>query len=922
MKRLLPLISVLACGMVAVPAQSLRAQQGNKGDKIVKKDTVAPNSAKSFNLLYHKREEKLSLESISEVQTPALQKTIAANWGTMVTGRLAGLYTNQSSGNPGYDDVALYLRGRTPLVLIDGTPQSFSSINPEQIESITVLKDALATAMLGIRSANGAILITTQKGVPSKANFSFNAQYGVQRPMSMPKFLNAYDYATLYNEARVNDGNSPAYSPADLDAFRNGTDSIGHPDVDWQDKVLKQQSKFSRYDMAVSGGGAGFRYFVNLDYLHQEGMFKNDDSRVYNSNADYKRYIVRSNLDLDISKSLTATVNMFGRVQNYNQPGSTSESILTAIRATPNSAYPALNRDGSLGGNLNFQNNIYGQVYQSGYRPSNAKDFKVDGSLKLKLDNITTGLWARSLVALTSFTQEDINRSRTFAVYQDMGANVPYKQFNTIGDQTNTSAISSQNRLYYSEVSLGYNREIGRSKWDALVVANNDNRTYNSDLTILYPGLSGNVSYSLDQKYIVQAAASYSGSTHYAKGNRNGMFPAIGFGWVLSKESFLQRVGWLSLLKLRASYGISGYDPAGYYDYIQYYNDGTGYNFGNTPTAVNGLSQDALVNSGKTWEKAKKLNIGFDAAFFNNHLQLSADYFNNEHYDQLLTRGKSTAILGAGYPNENLGRSRYSGYELQLNYQNHAGAISYGVSANAAVLKTKVLFQDEPARTYAYMRQTGQPVGQLFGYVADGLFQSQHDADVAAKPFNTVRPGDIKYKDLNNDGLINGLDQTAIGNTKPQLTYGMDLSLGWKGFDLSCLIQGVANRNIVTTGSNFWEFQNNGRGQAYENNLKRWTPETATTATYPRVSVGTNANNSQLSSFWVCSGNYLRMKSVELGYTVPMKISERIKLNEVRFYINGYNLLTASPFKLADPEGYNANYPLQKMVNAGLNIKF
>ena len=882
------------------------------------------NVPDSFNLLYHRQKKSLTIESLGEVYTPQLQKTITPNFTSMMTGRFAGLYTSQLSGNPGYDDATLYLRGKVPMVLIDGTPQSFSSINPEQIESITVLKDALSAAMLGLRSANGVVLITTKKGNRNKTQFTFNAQYGMQKPIGLPKFLNAYDYATLYNEARQNDGYPAAYSAADLNAYKNGTDTFGHSNVDWQDAVLRNSSPYSRYDMAVSGGGAGFRYFVNLDYLGQDGIFKNDESRVYNSNSFYKRYILRSNIDIDVTKALSASVNLLGRVQDFNQPGATAEAIFTAIRSTPNSAYPILNRNGSLGGNLNFQNNIYGQVFQSGYRPSNAKDFKIDGSLKLNMDKIAKGLWAKALVALRAFNLEDINRSRTFAVYQDMSSSTAtsYKQFNTIGDQANTAAINTQNRLYYSEVSLGYNLKKGKSRVDALVLANYDYRLNNSDLAIRYPGISGNLAYTFDNKYIFQLTAAYNGSNHFAPGNRFGFFPAAGFGWVASNEAFLKNKRWLNLLKFRASYGLNGYDAAGYYDYLQYYTTTAGYNFGNTPTAVTGLSRDGIANLCETWEKAKKLNLGLDAAFVNNHLTLSFDYFNNNYYDLLQQRGTATSILGVTYPNENIGRNRYSGYELQAGWQSGVKDFHYSISANASTLSTKVLYQDEPAVAYAYMQRTGQQVEQLYGYVANGLFQSQAEADASPKPFPGAQAGDIKYKDLNGDGLINGLDQTVISNTKPQVIYGVNLSVSWKGFDASALLQGVANRNLLVTGDNFQAFGSTGTGQAYEYNLNRWSPATAATATYPRVSTGTNINNNLVSSFWVQSGNYMRVKSLELGYSLPGSIIRRLKTEQVRLYVNGYNLFTISSFKLADPESINAVYPLQKIITAGLNLTF
>ncbi|WP_345954918.1 SusC/RagA family TonB-linked outer membrane protein [Mucilaginibacter sp. PAMB04168] len=897
-----------------------------------------------YSALFRRQLKRTSIESVGEVYNADIRKTIAANFGTMITGRLAGLYTQQTSGAPGGDDVSLQLRGRNPVVLIDGTPQSFSSINAEQIESITVLKDALSTAMYGLRSANGLILITTKKGDSRSNTFSFNALQGVTQPVSKPKFLDAYNYATLYNEALTNDGYAAAYSPADLEAFRTGSDPLGHPNVNWQNEVLRNRAAFSSYDLSASGGNKSVRYFADLNYWKQQGFFKTDADRSYNTNADYTRYILRTNVEFDINKYLLASVNLFGRIQDFNEPGATTETILTNLRNTPNSAYPVFNANGSLAGNLNFQNNIYGQVFQSGYRPSNSRDFKFDVALKGNLDPLIKGMWAKALVAMRSYSLEDVNRSRALVVYEPLaGANgtTTYRQYGNIADQVNTATINTQNRLNYTELSLGYDKHTGVHQFNGLLLANNDVRSINSDVSIRYVGLSGNLSYSYNDKYLVQVSAGYNGSNHFAQGNRYGFFPAVGLGWVINKEHFLSDTRWLNNLKLRATYGKTGYDASGYYEYEQYYTSGSNYNLGTTPTTATGLTLANLANPNQTWEKANKLNIGIDAAILNNAVTFSAEYFNNKYYDLLITRGGSSNLFGITYPDENLGQNRYSGFEFQAAYQKQSKYFGFYVSPNLTIQRSKVLFQDEVTYPYSYMQRTGQTVGQIYGYLADGLFQTQAEANAAAKPFSTARAGDIKYRDINSDGVINSYDQTVIGNKGPLIYYGLNLGVNWKGVDISALLQGVSNRSLIVgnTGvaglpqglptssylipaNQVWEFQTNGRGQAYESNLNRWTPATAATATYPRASVGTNLNNSQLSSFWVRSGNYMRLKSVELGYTLPLQLTGKIGLKQARIYINGYNLFTATKLKDVDPEGFSGLYPVQKMFNAGINVKF
>jgi TonB-linked SusC/RagA family outer membrane protein len=890
--------------------------------------TSVPDSI--IPVLYGTQRRELTVESVDEISTLPLEKTTATSFGGLLAGKLAGLYTTQSSGEPGNDAVSLSLRGRSPLILIDGIPQeNLSFLNPEQIASVTVLKDAAATAMLGMRGANGAILITTKLGNEGPLRISFTATGGVQTPFKLPKMLNAYQYASLYNEALSNDGRQPRYSQADLAAYKNGTDAIGHPDVDWEKELLRKASAYSRADLSVEGSGKNARYFVDVDYLDQQGLFKTASFNTYNTNSDLRQYLLRSNIAVDLSKTLTARLDIMGLVQNGNQPGATTSTIFSDILTTPNNAYPRVNPDGSLGGNQVYQNNLYGEAVRSGYKQSNILDSKVNLSLKDDLGELVKGLWVKGTVSFMTDLLESIDRSKPLVTYQ-MGVSASkdtsYAQFGSTGDQVNTGTISSRDRMFYTEFSAGYDRQFGKSGIDVVVLGSRDNILSGNQLQQNYSGISGRVDYNFDGKYLLEGAFGYNGSDRYPSGHRYGFFPAVSAGWVLSRESFMKgRPSWIDLLKLRASYGRTGYAIPGYFAYNQYYTTGSAYNYnvGNSVSTAFGVTEDTLANPGITWEKADKFNIGVDAAFFKNKLSLSADFFINKLYDQLQQPGNNTSTLGVAYPDENLGRSRISGEEFQLSYQDGAGDFRYFITPNLSILRTKVLYEDEIYRPYPWMMRTGMPVGQPFGYISDGLYQSAADVNSSAKPvgYDPV-PGDIKYKDLNGDHRIDQNDQTAIGTTKPLISYGAYLGVSWKGFDLSGVIQGVADRSILLSGNAEWEFQNNGQGQAFVHNLGRWTPATAATATYPRVSVGTNPNNDQNSSYWIRSGNFARLKSIEIGYSLPESFSRRMKLASARCFVNGTNLFTQASFHELDPESYSGGYPLQKIVNAGITIKF
>ena len=888
--------------------------------------TKALNDAADFNVLYASQKKATNVAAVAEIYTRDIERTIVSPIAGTFSGRFAGLFTDQGSGEPGNDNVTLSLRGQTPLILLDGVPQNFSSINPEQIESVTVLKDALATAMLGMRAANGAILITTKKGYTGKQTISFKALGGISKPTYLSKPLDAYNYSQLYNEALANDGKPALYSAEALTAYQTGIDPIRFPNVNWQDEVLKKQSVYSRYNLEIAGGRETAKYFVSLDYLDQPGMFKTNGESVYNTNSAYKRYILRSNVQVDLSKHISTSLNLMGRVQDNNEPGATTSTLYSNINNTPANAYPIYNTDGSFAASPNYRSNVFAQNFHSGYRPGMIRDFRIDLAIKGNLEAITDGLWIKASSSINSYLVQSINRSKTvpfFSESMDEAGNFSYFQFNNPGDQSNSLSTESQNRVFYSELALGYSKNAGKNNIEAQVLANNDFRHINRDLPYNVRGISGKASYNYDEKYIAEFGFAYNGvKERYPKGKGFDFFPSVGLGYVISKEGFLKDLTWLNNLKIRSTYGKTGNFNAPYYGYNQYYSSTDGYNFGDNPSTVGGIAQNTLANTNLTWEKADKFNVGLDASLFKNILTLSAEFFKNKHFDLLQSIGNNTAITGINYAQQNIGINHYSGFEFEVTLQKRTGAFNYFLAPNFSILKTEVIYQDEVPRDYSYQLRTGRPVGQRFGYIAEGLFQSateiQNSATLAA--FGVV-PGDIKYKDLNNDGLINTNDQTAIGTTKPLMYFGLNLGFSWKGLDFSALIQGVANRDVYLSGSYMWAFQGI-QGQAFEHHLGRWTPETAATATYPRLTAGNNLNNNVTSTYWIKSGDYLRLKSVELGYSLPNSLMKKVRLSGIRLFANGTNLLTFTDLHNMDPENYYGLYPIQKMLTAGINVKF
>lgn len=895
-------------------------------------DTVVLKQKPPVELLYTQAPAHLTATSTEALYSKDILRAPVTSAKSALTGRMAGLYATQSSGQPGADGAAVSLRGLDPVVVIDGVVANLSIFNLEDIESVTLQKDALSTAMLGVRGSNGVLLITTKKGRAQKQSISFTAQTAFQRSMGAPKVLNAYNYATLYNEALVNDGLAPKYTQADLDAYKNGSDPYGHPDVNWRDLVTKSSSRFDRYSLNASGGNNFARYYVSLEHVNQTGFLTTNDKNTYNTNNDFKSYVIRSNVDISVSKSLTGGIYLLGRILNGSEPGATTGSILSSLVNTPNNAYPVYNNNGTYGGTSQFQNNILAQAVSSGYRLNYKRDMLANFYLKQKLDGITKGLWVQAKTAFNATLSEDNNRNKTFAVYQMITTTNPvtYNKYGTDGTQSNGNGIAYQGRSNYVELSAGYDKIIHKNHGiNALLLANRDNSVSNGDLAYTISGISGRVAYNYKEKYVAEAAFGYNGSNRYPSHGdyKRGLFPAIGLGWNMEKESFIASKKWINKLKLYTSFGKTGWDDPGYFTYIQRFFDASSVYFGTSAATQTAITEQTLANPGIDFEKANKFNAGVDASLLNNRLGVTVEYFNNKFYDLLQVRGRSITMIGNDYPRENIGQNRYTGAEVKLSWQQTTKkGIEYFASLNTSILKTKVLFNDEVFRPYSWMKRTGQPIGQVFGYVADGLFQSVAEINNSATTVGyTPQPGDIKYKDLNGDGVIDQFDIKPIGRAgKPLVFFGLSLGAAFKGFDISALIQGVINRDVYVGGNSIWAFQNGGFGQAYENNLNRWTPATAATASYPRLNIGVNSNNQAQSSYWLRNGDYARLKQVEIGYNIPQSLLRHIKLQGIRIFARGYNLLTFASKELddRDPEIISAfSYPMQRLTNFGINIK-
>lgn len=835
-------------------------------------------------------------------------------------------------------------RGQSPVAIVDGVERDLYSIDPEAIESVTIQKDALSNMFLGMRSSRGALIITT-KNPDAKGGFhlSLTGKFGISSALkSGPNPLSAYQYAYLLNEALLNDGKSPLYTYDDFEAYRNGTSPYLHPDVNWKDAIMNNSTTSQAYNLNVTGGGRVAQYFVSLGYYSENGLFKTSDANSYNTNFKYNRYLITSKVNINVTDEFKVSMSLMGRIEEGNQPGGISgtgySDLLSNVWQTPNNAYPVLNPNGTYGGNASYTQNLYAQTTGSGYISSNTRDVVGTINLKYDFDKLVRGLSVGATGNISSQVRNAIVRTKQAQVFQysiTQQGNEAYDKYGDVSSQTNSYRSVSTYQYMYGKMYVDWERQFGMHGVKASLWGDTRTILNNYDLPMIPSNIGQKVEYNYDNKYFAQAAVTESYYNRYDNGRRWGTFWAVGLGWDISKEKFME-ASKIDQLKLRATYGHTGngIDNAGYFSYLKRYNEDGGFWYSNGTSMSNGGSVSEispLANTLLTWEKGRKVNVGLDLTLLKNRLTLSVDYYNDYYYDILQSRGKSIQLLGIAYPAENIGKTRYYGLETQLSWQDHIGKVNYYVSANWSMEQNKRLFMDEQYVPYDYLKMTGQPTGAIYGLVATGFLTAKDIADgyPVMSGFNNIQAGDVKYKDMNGDGEINEFDRTVIGGDKPTCYFGIDLGFEWKGLEVTALIQGAYNRDLYNSDRTLLEgFQVIGQsyGQAYTNLLNRWTPETAETATYPRLTAGGNMynyGNNWNSSLFVQNGNYIRLKNATVSYKLPENFCRNYLGGlRVKIFVQGQNLLTWSRTRLQDPEVTFTSYPLQRTITTGINLNF
>ncbi|HWD89664.1 MAG TPA: TonB-dependent receptor [Mucilaginibacter sp.] len=930
---------------------------------------------------YGKKKRITNTGAVSSVSAVDLRTVPTANVQNALTGKLPGFFSQQSSGQPGKDASDFFIRGisslnpagNQPLIIVDDIEYSYDQlqqINVNEIESISILKDASSTAIYGIKGANGVLVVTTRRGKSGAPQVNLRVESGLQQPTKTPQFLDSYQSAMLINEAEKNDGIQQSFSQQDLDLFKSGADPYGHPNVDWYDKIFKKYSYQTNSNLDISGGTNNLKYFISGGALNQNGLVRDfaDPQSQVNTNYYFRRYNFRSNLDLKANKNLDLRLDVTTRFSDLNQPYDENAvgEVYNFTKETPFTA-PYLNPNGTYSYayspfNPDHLPTLNARLATSGYQHSRRTDYNVLLGATERLDDLTDGLSLTGRVAYSSIEQ---------FTKQIFSGGIPAYHYDST---TNQYSLRPGATYVYQTYALTGNTDINTNDYNVQIFANYD-RTFNavhhftglalfnqqSQTYYAYPlldgslvgvpqkfrGISGKLGYDYAQKYLVEFNLAYNGTDRFASNHRYGTFPALSVGYNLAKEKFFsEALPTFSLFKLRASYGLVGSDaaPGNRYVYNQVYVNGGGYNFGQSPQSYPGIYEGALGNPNVVWERAKKLDIGLDMNLLKDKLSVTFDYFHDIRFDQLITPGSVPEILGVGLPAVNIGRTLNRGIDGQISYHGVAGKVQYTTSFVFSYAKNKILFEDEANPAYPWLQRTGQPINQPYGYhylgfyTADDItkvksYQAAHNGsnagDPIAIPDNGVplQAGDLRYQDLNGDGIINVFDQRAIGNPNlPNTTLGLNLQAIYKGFSISVLFQGAFNYSFAIVGTGIEPFQS----QFQPIHLDRWTPENSVNAAFPRLTMNPTSVDSPtayMSDFWLINAYYIRLKTVDIGYQLPASALP-FHLHNVRFYFSAYNLFTFDNYHKyqQDPEIATNTagdaYINQRVMNLGVQVGF
>ena len=926
--------------------------------------SLANDLADVVVVAYGQRQKKIeTLGAQANLNVTELKQPVA-NITTVLAGRVSGLVGVQRSGEPGKDNADLWIRGiatisnNTPLVLVDGVERSFANLDPNDIESFTILKDASSTSVFGVRGANGVILITTKKGRPGRTDINLDFYTGITNFTRLPKTADGVTYLQMANEAAMTRGGNPIYADSIIHKTYTQEDPYLYPNVDWFKEIFNKFGKNRKANLSIRGGNEKSNFYVSAAYYDETGLFKADGLQQYNSSIKFTRFNFSSALSIKATKSTTVDLGIKGWISNGNYPGATSDGstptddiFYMALKTYP-TIYPKMYPDNkepflSTGGGLNSP---YALLTNRGYMTIFQNQIMSDLQLKQDLGFITKGLSGRILYSFDASSNNTLARSKGPSAYyatgRDANGNLVYSVTSQGQDYLSFNRTNGGDRQFYLEGAINYANSFGRHKVGGMLLYNQSDRVDAAVNTLIGSipyrsrGSVGRFTYSFDERYLLEATFGYNGAENFSPSKRFGFFPSVAAGWVISNEKFYHFNNVLQLLKLRGSYGLVGNSkiegrrfayvgtvnstsPNNVYWYGQ--DRGNGF----IGVDINDYPVDA------TWETEKDLNLGLEFKTFHNALYIQADVFKRHRENIFLSRGVVPDFLGIrNNLLGNLGIVESEGIDISMEYNQPIGKVNFSMRGTFTYNKNKRIEDDSPVQPYPWLETRGLPVFFRRGYQATGFYTQEEINDPkVARTTGVVQAGDLKFSDLNDDGVIDANDISVMGRDQvPQIVYGFGTSVGWKQFSLNAFFQGTALVDFYL-GNDFMPFRNgSSRGSLYDNILDRWTPDNPRQdAFYPRLSYGADINqNYANNSHWVMNGRFLRLKTLDFGYTVKKGALHKFGVQNMRMYVIAYNLLTFSPFKLWDPElgggtgigGAGTKYPNIKTFSAGVNVTF
>lgn len=944
---------------------------------VLSSDTIGSEETVDIVIVGFGTQKKESVVGAISTVKPRLLQAPVRSLSQTLAGNLAGIISLQSSGEPGKDDAQFWIRGistftgsQNPLILVDGIERPLNDVDPLEIESFSVLKDASATAVYGVRGANGVIIVTTRRGFEGPARIDARYEHGFSFASKRLSFVDAATRSTLFNEAVDAVGGSAAvkYTDIEIAAMRNQTDPELYPDVDWQKLLMKTASMSEKVSANISGGGRFARYFTALSFYNQEGQYKVDPGKYYwvndgigrfGKNINYKRYNFRTNVDMNITSTTVASIGIQGNVTENTEPADGSAAIYRdIINAAPN-AFPIIYKDGKLAGRDGL-NNPYNMLTQMGWKKTTGNTLRANLRIDQNLKFITPGLRASVTYAYDAENYDVATRSRGINYFEAVGRDADGELILTewlasaAQDYLNYSSGASGARTQYAEAAINYDRKFGKEhKHEVTGLMLGFARGYRSQTASSYInslpnrslGLAGRVTYGYDGRYLFEANIGFNGSENFPKGNRMGIFPAVAAGWVMSEENFMKNNNVLTWAKIRASFGQVGNDQIGgqRFMYLTTINENAGgyNNFGEKYDKYgNGIGEGRMASDRSQWEVSTKYNLGIELGFWK-ALTLNADLF-FERRDKIFINPQSSEITGLPSGNDykmyaNLGKMDNRGFEVTGEYtKSFSGNLSLVLRGNFTFARNSIV-TDGQYYAYDWQNVNGTRYGERKGYRAMHLF-SQEELDAMPDYYTQfgmnktqLRAGDIRYEDLNDDGKIDEIDMTWMGNpVTPEIVYGFGAELKYRSFDFSFLFQGAGNRSSYLSAAwYFYPFQAD-RGPKHMGNvmsafLDRWTEENPDPHAFsPRLSYGADANNYKTSTWWLRESDYLRLKTIEIGYTLPGNVAKKLGMNSLRVYVMGVNPFTVGKFinQFWDPETGADAYPIQRQIFGGINLTF